>query len=227
MITIWEGGVGQGKTYMTSMDALWLLKRNMKWHTKRNLPIRYVYSNIKLSPEIEDKYKSYIKYWTDLSELVNIREADIVFDDMATYLDSQEWANIPLSIKHWLRLHEHYGCNIYGNAQDFNTIYKSVRQITSTLKRVFKLFGSHRPSKTKPPVKFIWGFIISRHVDNSEFEKEKDDRKTIGWPMFHFIRRSKCNIFDTTQDLNSQNWPPLQHIERQCIECSATKIIHR
>jgi len=228
MISIWEGNTGQGKTYMLGKTTLWMLARNKKWYDKGlTKKPRLLYTNMVLSQKVTEKYKGYIHYWSDLTQLVGIRQADIIFDDMATYLDAQDWIHIPESVKRWLRLHEHYGCDIYGNAQDFNTIYKSVRLLTGRLRRVRKILGSKRPAETKPPVSGIWGVLVWRDVANKDFGKDKEERKEFGMPHVEFLRRKHCEIFDTSQDLESSDWPPLQHIQRVCVECSEMKVIHR
>ncbi len=228
MIHIIEGNVGQGKTYLLSKTMLLILRRNKKWlESKKTKHIRYVVTNMQVSEWVLEHYGEYVKSWTGLEDLVTLRECDVIFDDMSTYLDAQEWANIPMTVKHWLRLHEHYGCDIYGNAQDFNTIYKSVRQLTTSLKRVRKIFGSRRPCVTKPGVDKVFGIMISREVDGAEFEQEKEDRKMTGFPTFHTIKKSVCSLFNTSQDLEAGKYPPLDHIERTCIECAFIKTIHR
>lgn len=228
MIHIFDGNTGQGKTYMSGMDTLYLLKRNRNWYEKGKTTIRRMVStNMALSKEISEEFKDYIKTWSDMEQLVSLRQCDVIFDDMATYLDSQRWTETPLSVKRWLRLHEHYGCDIYGNAQDFLTIDPSVRRLTGQVEHVRKLIGSRRPSATKPAVKHIWGIIIIREVSYEEFDKEAIKRTYNGFPRIEFIRRKICNVFDTTQDLEIGEYPPLHHIERKCLVCQELKTTHR
>ncbi len=228
MIHILEGNVGQGKTYLQSKLMLQVLARNKKWYEKGITKIkRIVAHSHPINTDIVETYKDYLLQWQGLEQLVVLRETDIFFDDMSLALDSREWANVPSSVKDWLRLHEHYGCDVFGNAQDFNAIDKSVRMLTTTLKRTYKIFGSRRPYKTKPPVKKIWGMIMTREVDGKAFEKEKDDRKAIGFPNFHKITKANCAIFNTQEELIRGKYPPLDHIERECMTCLQLKVIHR
>jgi len=227
MIIIYDGNTGQGKTYMTSLETLRLLRRNEHWFKSKRTKIRrLVATNIALSENIKNRYKDYIVNWVDMEQLVGLRQCDVIFDDMSAYLDSQRWADTPMSVKRWLRLHEHYGCDIYGNAQDFLTIDPSVRRLTYEVLHVAKLVGSRRPSATKPLVKHIWGILIVRRVKNEEMDKEKIKRTYEGIPKLEFIRKKICQVFDTSQDLIVGEYPPLHHIERNCLECGKLHIKH-
>lgn len=227
MIFLYEGSTGQGKTYMTAVNTILLLERNKKWYEKKKTEIKRVLAtNMKLSPEVENRYPDQILYWTDLDQLIGLRECDVIFDDMASYLDSQRWSDTPMSVKRWLRLHEHYGCDIYGNAQDFLTIDISVRRLCTGISRVTKVIGSRRPSATKPIIKFIWGLMLLREIDISKYKTETQEKPFIGFPKLEFIKRKYCNTFDTKQDIQQSEYPPLQHIERSCLTCNEVKTKH-
>lgn len=227
MIHIYDGNTGQGKTYMTGLKTLELLHRNKNWYEKKKIKTpRILATNMALSPAIQKKFMGYIAFWSDMEQLVSLRQCDVIFDDMATYLDSQRWTETPLSVKRWLRLHEHYGCDIYGNAQDFLTIDPSVRRLTGRVDHVSKIIGSRRPSATKPEVKRIWGILTVRRVKTEEMDKEKIKRTYEGLPKIEFIKRAVCNVFDTTQDIQMGEYPPLQHIMRVCNSCGEEKVKH-
>jgi len=226
MIEIYEGNTGQGKTYYLSMKLLELAQRNKRWfQKKRTKEVRKIATNIAVADWVKKKYPDII-YWTDLDELVNLRQTDVIFDDMATYLDSQRWTDTPMSVRRWLRLHEHYGCDIYGNAQDFLTIDISVRRLVGELYRITKIIGSRRPYATKPTVKFIWGVLFIRQVDPKQQNKENADRQYIGWPRIEFIHKEVCKVFDTTQDIEAGEFPPLHHVARTCLTCQKETVKH-
>jgi len=205
---------------MTALTALRLLHRNANWYDRGKIKtIRKVATNLALNPALKEHYPDHIINWNDMEQLIDLRECDVLFDDMSAYLDSQRWQDTPMSVKRWLRLHEHYGCDIYGNAQDFKTIDPSVRRLTYEVQHVSKLIGSRRPSATKPEIKRIWGVLICRTVAEEEMDKEKIKYTYSGWPTIEFIKRKVCAVFDTTQDLQMGDYPPLHHIERSCGVC--------
>jgi len=216
-IHIWEGNTGQGKTYLSSYDALHLLRRNVSWyeHGKIKTP-RKIATNIALNPAIVKEFAPFIEYWNDLEQVVGLRECDVIFDDMAAYLDAQRYKETPIAVKRWLRLHEHYGCDIYGNAQDFLTIDISVRRLVTQVHRVKKIIGSRRPSATKPAVKKVWGILFARAVDPKDFVKESIERHYTGIPQIYFLKKRICNAFDTTQDMQISDIRKLKHIELFC-----------
>jgi len=228
MINIFVGNTGQGKTYMSALTALELLNRNWHWYKKGKTKVmRKLATNMALNPQLKKKFPEMIVDWNDMEQLINLRECDVIFDDMSAYLDSQRWQDTPMSVKRWLRLHEHYGCDIYGNAQDFLTIDPSVRRLTYSVKHVSKLMGSRRPSATKPEVKHIWGVLITREVAEEVMDQEKLKYKYVSWfPQLEFIKKEICNVFDTTQDLQVGEYPALHHIERKCLTCSEVKLRH-
>lgn len=227
MIKLFDGNPGQGKTYMLANQTLMLLVRNKKWFEKgKTKTKRKVVTNMALNEEIQNAFVGYIDYWTDLDQLVTVKEADLIFDDMSTYLDSQRYMDLPVSVKRWLRLHEHYGVDIYGNAQDFLSIDISVRRLVTELNNIKKLIGSRRPSATKPAPKIIWGILVLRTVSEMDIEKERIKRRYIGVPHIEFIKKKVCHVFDTTQDLNQSEYPPLQCIIRNA-PCGKEVHTHR
>lgn len=227
MISIYVGNTGEGKTFVSAKTSMDLLLRNRRWFEKGRTKIRRVVAtNIAINPAIKEEFKDYIVEWTDLEQLVALKEADVIFDDMAAYLDAQRWSDTPTAVKRWLRLHEHYGCDIYGNAQDFLTIDPSVRRLTGSVYHVWKVIGSRRPSSTKPRVRRIWGIILERRVSQEVMDKETIKYEYERGFKVHFITRHICSIFDTTQDLQMGEYPPLHHIERKCIQCGEIKTRH-
>jgi len=227
MISIYEGNTGQGKTYMTAFTMLKLLERNLRWLKQHKIDRpRLVATNMSVGREILEKYSQYIVYWQELEQLIELRQCDVIFDDMATYLDSQRWTDTPNSVKRWLRLHEHYGCDIYGNAQDFLTIDASVRRLTSLVTRITKIVGSRRPSATKPAVKHVWGVLMLREVNKENRDKDDVKREYEGWPRIEFLRRKYCELFDTAQEMKMSEYPPVHHIERACLTCGKGIVKH-
>jgi len=226
MICIFTGLPGAGKSYKTAQTALEILFRNKKWHEKTGV-VRKVYSNLKFAQHIEQEYELFIQYWWDPSQLVAIRDSDVLWDEIATHLDSTQWANMSLEIKRWLQQHRKFGIEIYGTTQDFAMVDKSMRRMTSDLYYLSKIMGSRDKSATKPPVKYVWGLVVIKTLDPVVYD---EDTKTQGRgiPGFMWLRREGVEVFDTTQEIKMGKYPPLNHIERECITvgCNFHKIVH-
>jgi len=226
MIIVYTGKPGSGKSTRTADTFLTLMNRNFKWHAKTGVR-RVVYSNLKLSAELEEKYKGFFAYWDDPVFLCKIRNCDVLWDEISVHLDATQWQNLPLELKRWLQQHRKLGIDIYGNTQDFAQIDISFRRLVSEVYILFKLCGSRDISSTKPPPKRIWGLILSRQIDPGSFEKDASKRKFM-WFSLMAITRELVHAFDTTQEIKPGKYPPLKHIERDCIEetCEFHRVIH-
>lgn len=225
-IVIYVGLPGSGKSLRAAKVSLELLERNRKFYKKTG-NVRYLCSNIKFAPHIESKYQDFIKYWTDPNELVHMRDVDVMWDEIATYLDSTQWQNVPLELKRWLQQHRKYGIDIYGTTQDFPMIDISIRRLTNDVYLMRKVLGSPDKSATKPHVKKPWGLILMRQVDPNTFTSDKTEYKFIGFDWM-FIKKIYCDAYDTTQEIKSGEYPPLRHIVRTCAnpECGFRKVVH-
>jgi len=225
MIAVFTGLPGAGKSFKMAQTMVDVLYRNKAWHKKSGIT-RKIYSNLKLTAAVEKEFEGFISYWSDPSELVHLRDTDVFWDEIATHLDSTQWQNMSLEIKRWLQQHRKFGIEIYGTTQDFAMIDKSMRRLTSDLLYLTKMFGSRDKSSTKPPVKYIWGAIMVQSFDPTTYEE--DNKKPVGFPSFMFLTRSTIEIYDTTQEITMGKYPPLNHIERECIKdgCTFHKITH-
>jgi len=221
-----EGAPGQGKSLYTARRALWLLERNKKWHEEGNI-LRMVASNMKFSPELEELYPGKIYYWTDSAQLCNLRDCDIVWDEIATELDGRNFANLSTELKRFLSQYRKRGIDIYANTQDFSMIDARARLMISGVKTLSKIMGSRDISTTKPNPKRIWGLVMVRDVEN--YRETDPDKKRYGIiPSFFFIAKELVAVYDTRQDIEVGEPPPLRHEVRRCGKegCDHVKTLH-
>lgn len=233
-IYVYNGIPGSGKSLKLADIAMEKLERNKRYYYKTLKKTgvgvqRVLYSNMKFLPHIEEKYQGFLGYWEDPAMLVKLRDCDIIFDEIATYLDSTQWANVSLEFKRWLQLHRHYGIDIYGSTQDFPMIDISMRRLVKGAYIVNKLLGSRDKSATRPAVKNPWGICLIRQIDPDSYDKPRSEYKFMSIiPEILIIDKQKCNTFDTTQELRAGKYPPLRHIARECEDpnCQFHKVIH-
>jgi len=211
---ITEGAPGQGKSLYTAKTARKLLERNRKWESKGN-PRRILRSNLKFSEQFEQEFSGYIEYWSDASELVKFRDCDIIWDEIATELDSRNWANLSVEMKRFLSQYRKRGIDIYANTQDFSMIDQRARLMVTHVRRLTKICGSRDLSTTKPNPKHIWGVILVREVSNFK-ATEVDKKKFEIFPSFFFIEKGLVSIYDTRQDIALGKPAPLRHEVRRC-----------
>jgi len=209
-----EGAPGQGKSLWTAQRAEFLLKRNERWHRKGN-PKRLVWSNLKFSPQFEKRWEGFLSYWTDSNKLVELRNCDVLWDEIATELDSRNWVNLSVEMKRFLSQYRKRGIDIYANTQDFSMIDQRARLMISRVYTLKKLAGSRDISTTKPNPKFLWGLIMVRDVLNFR-ETDPEKKKYALVPTFFFIEKRLVSIYDTTQDIPLGEPPRLKHTVVYC-----------
>lgn len=224
MITIYSGKPGSGKSLKLADVATSLLARNRRWQSRSGI-VRPIASNIRFSAWLEREYEGYIRYWNDPLELVTLRDCDIIYDEIATHLDSTQWQNTPLEVKRFLQQHRKRGIDIYGSTQNFGMVDISMRRLTDVLHLCTKIMGSRNPAPTKPEVRFIWGLIWITELLPESFDKEKPEVKGHDWL---FITKKLCQVYDTTQEIQFGQQPALRHIERRCEHawCDFVKTTH-
>jgi len=211
---ITEGPPGQGKSLYTARTSLRLLLRNQAWERKGN-PRRILWSNLKFSEDFEREFDGFIRYWTDSSQLVKLRDCDIIWDEIATELDARNWPNLSIEMKRFLSQYRKRGIDIYANTQDFSMIDQRARLMISNVRTLTKIVGSRDISTTKPPPKRIWGPVLIRDVVNfRETDPEKKKYELV--PSFMWISRDLVAIYDTRQDIALGKPPPLRHEVRYC-----------
>jgi len=211
---ITEGPPGQGKSLDQAATAAWLARRNRKWHEKGN-PLREIWSNQKFSEKFEKEYPEYIHYWTDPATLCKLRNVDILWDEIATELDSRNFANLSSEMKRFLSQYRKRGVDIYANTQDFSMIDMRARLMISGVYTLRKLAGSRDISTTKPNPRFIWGLVMRREVLNFR-ETDPEKKKYAMIPSFFFIEKRLVSMYDTTQDIPAGKPAPLKHQVLYC-----------
>jgi len=249
MIVIFTGLPGSGKSYKLGRLVVDVLYRNRRAFEKAEKelckkhrcdsderathkhpmpPRRIVYTNLKLSVEVEHEFPEYVRYWTELRELTPLRDCDVVIDEVATYFDARLWETLSLEMRRWLAQHRKFGIEIYGTSQDFAQVDKAFRRLTSNLLYLSKLMGSRDISATKPPPKFIWGICLVRELDPTVYDELKSKFASTGIPKFMLITRKGTSIFDTRAEVKMSSALPLRHLERVCElpDCAFHKTMH-
>jgi len=227
MIVIFTGLPGSGKSYKLAKTVVDVLYRNRRYHQKTGNK-RMLHTNLKLTPIVEEEFKGYFEYWTDLKQLTTLRDCDVVFDEVATYFDARLWETLSLEMRRWLAQHRKFGIEIYGTAQDFAQVDKAFRRLTSDLLYLTKLAGSRDISPTKPAPKYIWGISAVRHLDPTKYDEQKSKFETNGLPSFMLITRKGTEIFDTRAEVKMSSALPLKHLEKACElpDCGFHKTVH-
>jgi len=227
MIVIFSGLPGSGKSYKLGQTAIEVLYRNQKFFNKTGVR-RLLYTNLKLSSAVEEEFKGFIEYYTELRQLTPLRDCDVLIDEVATYFDARLWETLSLEMRRWLAQHRKFGIEIYGTSQDFAQVDKAFRRLTSDLLYLTKLMGSRDISATKPAPRFVWGLVFYRHLDPTVYDEQKSKFAANGLPIPMLINKSGTQLFDTRAEVKLSSALPMKHIQKVCElpACSFHKTIH-
>lgn len=230
---VFTGRAGSGKSLSMAEQIVVVLERNRKFFKKTKV-IRPIYSNLRINEKFLEKYyetyqtddtKQFLRYYIDSDQLLEIQNADVFIDEIGTYFDAQEYKNMSPQLKRWIQQHRKRGVEIWATAQDFAQLDKSFRRLTDTVYYNVKLIGSPDVSPTKPPPKFIWGIVIQRKINPTDYEEENKNQGAKGFMPF-LITRNKTEVFDTTQDISPAYTSKFKHMERHCDVCGKTMSVH-
>jgi hypothetical protein len=177
--TLYYGPRGSGKTLHQSRETeniLRFLVRLYKLYPDLNRAI--VFTNSKLSPRIEEKYKDYIYYWNEPEDFRycprencwkgkkkhRLHGCYLIFDDLANILPASEWQNVAMWLRKTFFQGRHFGIRILGNVQDPASIFIDFRRCLDMAYKFSKIFGNSDPDETKPKVKRIFGMYRRRKI---------------------------------------------------------------
>jgi len=237
-----EGQPGNGKSLYTARIVRKLVKRNKKWFEKSGI-IRPIFSNLKFSEEFEeqscvtkveeiDGKFEYTKiplifYWDNVDQVSQLKDCDLIWDEIATEMDARNFSTLSEEIKRFLSQYDKRGVEIYANTQDYSLIDLRARMFVTRVATLNKVIGSPRPSPTKPPVKKIWGLILVRDLDSwKAMDVSKKSYSII--PSFFLIEKDDVDIYDTRQTILSTQLP-IRKLRKQiavCEEDNYTKVTY-
>jgi len=240
MIVIFSGLPGSGKSTKLADTLLNVLARNRKMYQKawekyaqgelESEPVRRIlWTNLQFTKMVEDEYAGYFEYWTDLRQLVVLKDVDVAIDEVATYFDARLWESLSLEMRRWLSQHRKFGVEIYGTTQDFAQVDKAFRRLTSDLFLLKKIIGSADISPTRPAPRWIWGVVVIRELDPTVYDELKSKFGGGGiFPSFMWISRAMTEIFDTRAEVKMSKALAMHHIEKACElpNCAFHKTIH-
>lgn len=219
MKVCYTGKESSGKSLKLAKVTKDLVYRNAKWKRESGIT-RPIASNLIFSKEFENYAKENeipIIYWSNLDELISLRDCDIIIDEISNYFDARGWKELNLDVRRWMSQGAKCGIEMYTSAQDFAQVDIAFRRLINHLYKITKVIGSRRPSATRPPIKRIWGICAVTELDPLRFDEINDKFSQIStWPSLFFITKESCEIFDTKQEILKSKPLTYKHIERYC-----------
>lgn len=197
MINVIQGRPGQGK----SVYLVYLIQKFLSQNKK-------VYSNIdlKLSIKFKKRYNFiYIPNESIMSTLPDLREGEVVLDEVQTFLNSRKWDSLPIETQVFLQQHRKRGLNIWGALQSIKRSDKVFRELVQSFYEVRKVFVFSIPF-----LKSILGLFFIWQYNEDTIESSTGKYERIGFfPDFAFIMSDTFSLYDTTQELNVQKLCPI------------------
>jgi len=87
---------------------------------------------------------------------------------------------------------------------------------------VNKMFGSERPTRSMPPIKYIYGLVVYYEVDPKTFKGDNTTMKEIedesSWiPSLYWINREDTELYDTSYKVRGTQFPPQYMVQQERI----------
>jgi len=193
MIIVAEGKPGMGK-------SVWLVSQVDRWLRAG----RKVYTNIEISdPEYCKKYYGSLFYIESLEDIVTLREGKVILDEVQTYLNSRNWAQLDTRFQLFLQQHRKRGLDIIGATQSIKRADVVFRELIQVFYRIRKIVSFRIPFTSNA----IGFFYLQEYDPDNVVESSgvKGNQSGIGWPFPFFADPIIFKLYDTTQEYQYQS----------------------
>lgn len=223
----WTGKKGNGKSFLLAKTLVQNLRKNYKWHTKDELPLRksMVMRTLGLRESFRDEWKEYIEFFDNIEEVPAFKDSDVYCDDITLSLSARNWEQLPLQVQDWLTGSERLGCHVYFTAVRFKRVVIDFRENTDFLSVVTKGIGSRRPTPTIPPPRKIWGVIFEQSIPEHEFTSDGFNEALYSGGKPHLLKKKYIDIYDHTNVRLRTGYPDFTTIKRWCYDNECPEFI--
>jgi len=213
---------GSGKSAKLGQVALECLVENEKIAKRSEGNIkRTVWSNMKFTDKVHQAFPEpwQIQYWEDRTQLITLRDCDLIIDEEQIYFDAQEWQMMSAAEKRFFQQHRRYGVDIYAASQDFAQVDKSIRRITSKLYYLQKIVGTRDISSTRPNPRFVFAVSLVLEMDPQIYDETISKMPGVSEiASLMFITKKSTEVFNTREEIVTSEYAPLRKIKRVCPE---------
>jgi len=189
-------GVGAAvKGRYIDLSATEGLVAEIQRHLRRG---RNVYTNVAITDvKFAQKYKDRLFSIDSLEDIVDLREGEIVLDEVHIYLNSRNWDKLDVRFQLFLQQHRKRGLNITGAVQSVKRADVVFRELIQVFYRIKKLVSFKIPYWGK-----AFGFFYLREYDPDYVESGgvKVNQQAIGWPWLFLADPFIFALYDTTQE---------------------------
>lgn len=219
---IFTGIESSGKSLLLSRQAEKIRIRNKRWFKITGIK-RIMAFNSPMSLDfilLIEKSNSIYLFFKNLDDILYLDESDIFMDEVIKFFPASV-SSLSNEQIHFITQGAKSGICLWGASQDFSQVHKQFRRLVNEVYYIKKVFGSKRPMKSSPPVKFIYGFCTKRSVDPLSFRG--DDASMVelegGFQFkFFFILKRDILRFDTSYKIPLSTLP-IKRIRKQVEKC--------
>jgi hypothetical protein len=196
MISIITGRPGQGKTFVATLLAYKEWLKGVK-----------IYSNYRLN---FGKTYNKVVYWTELDDLLDVKNGLILMDEASVYLNSRNWDKLTPEFQYKLQQHRKDGLNILSTTQSINRVDSVYRELVHNYYKVKKLIS----------IKNFCVFVLYL-VDVDELTKVQ--QRVVSRKLYFLTSRNK-DLFDTLQKVDVPvDKKVIIKKYKKCSECGSLK----
>lgn len=182
MIYAYVGKPGTGKSYALMKVILKALSAGKNVYVNFFVDEEKIYNY--LSKKRKNKPIGQIFRWYKISDLVPVRQGEIIMDEAQIWLRSRNWKDLPPEFEYKLQQHRKHGLNLYLAVQNIKRIDVVARELVSSIFE-FKRIGF---------------FFMRREYDIEEIDKVN---RTVYSVSFYFLNKKIASFYDTFQEIKS------------------------
>jgi len=233
---LFYGDKGNGKSLLMAYLTNYLVYSYVRQEKKYpQLPKRKLYSSMKFSPAVEKHTLGrYIEYWSNPRQLFDVRNADILWDEVGKDIPAAGWQDTPKELRQVFSHLRKRGNRLFANTQVYDDIDISFRRQIDRTFYMNKVCGSKDISASLPPPWVNWGLISIWEMDKRTLEKKGsmeanvDTSKKWKWqvPRFCFIEDYLIKFYDTTMEIPPYKPTTLVHTQFHCEICGKNHVEH-
>lgn len=222
----WTGLESAGKSQLMAVHAVVVLRRNASWARKRaKLGLPHVERIMAFDTPMSLDFQAACKrdgmrylHFYDLSELLPLSEMDIFINEINKFFPQRGSEPLTREQAEFLSQGAKDGVNIYFCSQDFSQAHKQFRFLVNHIYVVNKLIGSERPTRSMPPIRFIWGVVLYYEIDPRTFKGDNMTMEKLHWfPHIYFINREDTELYDTSYKVRGTQMPPQYMVQQEQI----------
>jgi len=214
----WTGLESAGKSQLMAVEAVFVLKRNIRWLKKREkLGLPSIPRIMAFDSPMSESFKKRVElaglkyiHFYDFNDIMPLSNIDIFINEINKFFPSRGSEPLTREQAEFLSQGAKDGVDIYFCSQDFSQAHKGFRFLVNEMYHVTKWIGSRRPVPSAPPVRYVWGIVTYRQINPATFKGDNMTMEVMGLPSVYLINRGDTELYDTSYKVRGSSLPPVR-----------------